>query len=229
MRKMEELLSQQFRRYDLDRELMRRTEADEQAAQTRLPVITISRDMGAGGVTTGQLVATALGFTYYDREILEEIARQTGSDRDHIARYDEGARDVVSSMMLSILDSRHVADSVYLRSLYRVIKAVGTRGRAVVIGRGAGCILREALKVRLVAPFELRVQRMAMVRDITEKEAESVVLASDHAKRRFLRHFFACNPNEPLLYDLVINTGTLSLDHAAELIVARARHTWKEA
>jgi len=222
------IVARQALRWELDRELMQRTECDEAKAVVVSPVVTISREMGAGGVTTGQIVANKLEFTYYDKEILEQIATETGSSKDHIARKDEGSHDALSTMMLNLLDSRNVADTVYARALLRVLKEIACQGRAVIVGRGASCVLPEALKVRLIAPFNLRVQRMAMVRDITEKEAEQVVLASDHAKKRFLRHFFGANVNDPLLYDLVINTGTLSLDHAADLIIARVRQTWKE-
>lgn len=223
-----DILARQSRRWELDRELMKRTERDEKKAATASPVITISRGMGAGGVTTGELIAEKLGFDYYDKAIMDQIAQETGSNADHIARYDERARDVVSSMMLSLLDSRNVSDTVYVRALYRVLKSIAKQGRAVIVGRGAACVLHDAIRVRLVAPFEVRAQRMAMVRNVSEKEAEQMVLASDHDKKRFMRHFFGCDVNDPLLYDLVINTGTLSLDHAAELIVARVRQTWKE-
>ena len=222
------IVARQFLRWELDRDLMQRTEHDEAKAVVASPVVAISREMGAGGVTTGQIVANKLEFIYYDKEIIEQIATETGSSKDHIARKDGGSHDALSTMMLNLLDARNVADTVYARALYRVLKDIAKHGRAVIVGRGGACVLPQAIKVRLIAPFNLRVQRMAMVRDITEKEAEQVVLASDHAKKRFLRHFFGCNVNEPLLYDLVINTGTLSLDHAADLIIARVRQTWKE-
>ncbi|MEI6502473.1 MAG: cytidylate kinase-like family protein [Armatimonadota bacterium] len=222
------IVARQYRRWELDRALMQRTEKDEERRHAVSPVVAISREMGAGGVTTGQIVANQLEFVYYDKEVIEQIATETGSSAEHIARKDEATHEAFSTMMLNLLDSRNVADTVYARALLRVLKEIAAQGRAVVVGRGGPCALPEAIKVRLIAPFNLRVQRMAMVRDICEKEAEQVVLASDHAKKRFLRHFFGCNVNDPLLYDLVINTGTLSLDHAAELIIARVRQTWKE-
>lgn len=223
------IVARQSRRWELDRALMQRTQQDEERSLASSPVITISREMGAGGVTTGQIVANELQFAYYDKEIIKQIADLTGSSAKHIAHHDEHRHDVFANMMLGLLDARNVPDTVYIRALYRVLKEIAKQGKAVIVGRGAGCVLPEAIKVRLVAPFELRVQRMAMVRGISEKEAEPVVLESDHAKKRFLRHFFGCNPSENQLYDLVINTGTLSLDHAAELIIARVRQTWKEA
>lgn len=228
-RSEQEIIAEQSRRWELDRALMRRVAEDEAKTVTRFPVITISRGMGSGGVTTGQLVAQTLGFAFYDKQILERVALETGARAEHLSGYDEGTRGTVSSMMLNFLDRRNVADTVYLRSLHRVLKEIAHKGSAVIIGRGGQCVLPEAIKIRLVAPFELRVQRMAMVRNVSEHEAEAIVLESDHAKRRFLKHFFGCSPTDALLYDLVINTGTLSLDHAAELIVARVRQTWKEA
>lgn len=228
MPRLEDLLDRQFKRYHLDRTLLQRFETDEERGKTAAPVVTISREMGSGGATIGKIVANLLHFVLYDREVIEKIATETGSSGDHIAKHETMPRDAVSGLLMNLLDSRHVSDTVYVRSLYRVLRGIADRGNAVIIGRGGPCVLTSSVKVRIVAPFDLRVQRMMAARDLSHKEAEHQTLEADHAQKRFLLGYFGCEANDPLIYDLIINTDKLSLEHAAELIVARVRQAWKE-
>ena len=83
------------------------------------------------------------------------------------------------------------------------------------------------LHVRLVAPFNLRVQNYAESYNITAKEAAHVVRESDEARHRYLQTYFGVNVADPWLYDLVINAGRTGNELAAKIIastvVERAR------
>ena len=129
-------------------------------------VITISRQMGSGGRTIGRLVANELKYAYYDKEIIERLAAETGSDEHHIAQHEKHPRDPVTGLLISLIDRREVTDTVYLRHLLRVFRRIDEEGRAVVIGRGGSCALSSSLKVRLIAPFELRVERMGELQHV---------------------------------------------------------------
>ena len=224
----EHLLSKAFQRREIDQRLMRTMKHDEQNHGVQHPVITISREFGSGGRSIGQLVANQLNFAYYDRELIDQVAERVDSDHEHVAKRESGRHDAMSDMLLSLLDRRHVPDTVYLRSLLRVLHSVAQKGHVVIIGRGGGCVITGALRIRVIAPFDQRVERVAEVQQISAKEAHSVVLEADHSQKRFLRGFFGCDPEDMHLYDLVINTSGLSLEHAAELISTRLHQTWKE-
>lgn len=228
MRRTEQLLTRQFRRYEIDRELLRSFERDEAAGKSPCPVLTISRELGSGGMSIGKIVANELKFAYFDKTIIEQVAEQVGSDEGHIAKYEVEQHGQFTGLLMNLLDSRNVTQAVYLRTLLKVLRKIGEQGRAVIIGRGGACVLPESVRVRVIAPFDLRVHRMQELRNTDRKTAEQEVLASDHARRRFLRSFFGCNVDDCHLYDLVINTASLSLDHAADLIVTRVRQSWKE-
>lgn len=222
------LLEKASRRWEIDRQLLQSMRHDEEAHHVAGPVIAISRELGSGGTSTGKMLANQLGFKYYDRELIEEIAAQANTDPERIMRHETSSRSSVGSMLLSFMDRRNVQDTVYLRSLVRVLRGIAKEGRAVIIGRGGPCVLTNALRVRFIAPFEVRVERTAQVYGLTPEEARRRLLEGDHAQRRFLRAFFGCDPDDVHLYDLVINTGNLSLEHAAELVITRLRQTWHE-
>ncbi len=220
------LIERQIRRSDLDRQLLERCQRDEKAGRTSRPVITISREMGSGGKTIGRMVANELGFAFYDKEIINEIAEAADSSPAHIGHIESGERGALEGMMLNLLDRRHVTDTVYLRSLIKTLRKLAEQGRVVIIGRGGACVLRQAFKVRIIAPFDVRVQRMGDLERVGPKEAEQNVLSYDHQQKRFLRCYFGCAADDQLLYDLVINTQAMALEHAAELIITGARQVW---
>lgn len=220
------LVERQIRRSDVDRQLLERCQRDEKAGRTARPLITISREMGSGGKTIGKMVAAELGFAFYDKEIINDIAADADSSPAHIDHIESGERGALGGMMLNLLDRRHVTDTVYLRSLLKTLRRLAEEGRAVIIGRGGACVLRQAFKVRVIAPFDTRVQRMGDITKVGPKEAEQLVLNYDHQQRRFLRSYFGCSADDLLLYDVVINTQTMALEHAAELIIAGAQQVW---
>jgi cytidylate kinase len=228
MNVQQNLLDKAARRWEIDRELARAMQQDGAVRRVGGPVITISRELGSGGASIGKMLANQLDLRYYDRDLIEEIAAATGSDAAHIKLHETTNRSGFGSMLLGFVDRRHVQDTVYLRSLLKVLRAIAKQGRVVIIGRGAGCVLPEALRIRFIAPLEMRVERMAKVRGLNPDEARQLVLDTDYRQRRFLQDFFGCDPDGVQLYDLVINTANLSLEHAAELVTTRLRQTWRE-
>lgn len=220
------LVDKHFKRRLLDAQLLERCRKDEAEQRPCKPVITISRELGTGGRSVGRLVADMLHFEFYDKEILNRIATEANSSPDHIEHVESTGRDGFTALWMNMLDKRHVTDTVYLRSLLKIIRRLGDEGRAVIIGRGGACVLPHALKVRMIAPLELRAERMAVLDGVSVAEAAQRVLEYDHIQARFLRSYFGCDINDTRLYDLIINTEAMALEHAAELIVTRARQLW---
>jgi cytidylate kinase len=223
------LLAKQLKRHDINQQLLSLTARSETEHTSDKPVITISRELGSGGLTMGRLAATELGLKYYDREIIERIAQQTRSSEKHIHQHENEPRDPISKMLLNLLDPRHVSDTVYLRHLIKVLNEVSSEGKVLIIGSGGSCVLRQSLKIRVIAPFDLRVARVMDLENLTHEQAYQQVLQSDHARKRFLRNYFTCQADFPLAFDLVLNTEIMSVEHGAELIIQRYRQMWGDA
>jgi cytidylate kinase len=110
------------------------------------------------------------------------------------------------------------------------IRYVANQGRVVIMGRGAQVILRDqpgALHVRLEAPWEDRVQRVKQRYDLrgegARTEAQNLIARRDAVSADYVRRFYDVDINDAMLYHLVLNTGKLSFEAAAQLIVAAAR------
>ena len=115
-----------------------------------------------------------------------------------------------------------LADERYLRHLRQVVIALAHHGNVVMVGRGAQIFLPSKcyLSVRLVAPMDLRVQRVAERKNLSPEQARSMIEQIEADRAAFIYKHFKKNAASPLNYDLTINTGEISLHSASEIILS---------
>jgi cytidylate kinase len=102
-----------------------------------------------------------------------------------------------------------------------VVRAAARSGHVVIVGRGGQFLLagqRDVLHIRVVAPLEQRVHYVAQREGLDMEAARARVQEKDRARERNMQNQFHRKPDDPHLYDLVINTGVLELDRAVDLI-----------
>ncbi|HEY3397258.1 MAG TPA: cytidylate kinase-like family protein [Armatimonadota bacterium] len=215
----DQLISRQMRRWELDQRLQERFARDEQAAQVRRNIVTISRERGSGGTLVGMMVAKELDWDFYDRELINDVAQHMGVDPANIAAHDERAPSFVQNVMLQLLEGKTPTKTQYLRSLVRIVRSIRSRGNAVIIGRAAHLIAPDALRIRVVAPVQMRVERVAELEDMSLAQAEREVLTADREREQFIRSYFGVDSADPVQYDLIINTAATNLEHAAHLVI----------
>ncbi len=214
---LEELVDRQVRRWELEQR--------STASPPRPPCVALSRLPGSGGAELGQLVANKLDYGFFSIEIVDQIARAQGIQQSLVAGVDEHVRSVIERHVVDAFRSRAFTESEYLRHVVRAVSMLSQRGLAVILGRGAPFILsqEQALRVLVVAPTSMRVERRAKERALEQEQAVELVAREDAERRAFLRHHFGVTPDDPALYDLVVNTGTLGMDVAAALVVDALR------
>jgi len=101
------------------------------------------------------------------------------------------------------------------------IRRLATRGNVIVVGRGAAIVtasLPRILHVRLVAPFDFRVQHFAEFYQTTAEKAIHLVRERDAGRRRYVKSYFNADVNDPSHYHLVINTERNGFKGAAQII-----------
>lgn len=188
-----------------------------------LPTVTISRERGSGGSLIAEQVAKRLGFVLFDSEIVSEVARSASVDRLVLMHLDERSRASIQEWTDRVARRENFSMETYMSYLTKTILAIGEKGLAVIIGRGAHLIIpvERCFRVRVIAPFEVRVQRVATNEDRSLLEAETIVSETDRQRSQFIQENFRQSDANPLLYDLVMNTAEIAVDTAADL-VARA-------
>lgn len=183
-----------------------------------MAVITISRQMGSLGFEIGNLVSDRLGYRIVWRELINEAAQRSGAPDVALAVIDElGLLGVTPSAKNS---------QAYLEAVRSVVLELANKGNVVMIGRAGQRILKGypgALHVRLIAPVELRIQRIARQQGIPIEAARAQIDASDQHRRQYLKRYYQVDWEDTSLYDLVINTGRISSADACELICIAAQ------
>ena len=185
-----------------------------------LPVITISREFGAKGAAIARILEKRLGFKVWDKEILEVISEKLGSNIDYIKSLDEHTQNVVEDTIFGFLNrkSTNLNYSIYL---VRALQAIEKYGNAIIVGRGGNYVCRhkKTFNIRIVAPLSVRIDRIAELHHVSNEEARAIIRTKDEERSRFTQHNFNKNIDSAIDYDLVLNSGTMSLESIAELII----------
>jgi cytidylate kinase len=183
--------------------------------------VAISRLPHALGEEVAKRLAEKLDYGLFGIEIVDQIAREHGVQRELIAHLDEHVRSSVDRWVVDAFRARSFRESDYMRGVVRVVGTLAERGMAVIFGRGAPFILGpdRALRVLVVASDEARAQRLAHTQSISVKEAQARLRIDDAERLAFLRNFVA-DPDDARHFDLVVNTGSLGLDEGVRLIAA---------
>lgn len=184
-----------------------------------MTIVAISREMGSGGYEIGAAVAKALNFAYVNRQILLEAAHAHGVPEATLV-------DAVEHR-LRLWEHFDAERQRYLTFLEAAYYAFAERGNLVTASRSGPFFVRDvrhALKVRIMAPVEVRVRRVMAQQQLDEKAAAAKVRAYDRQMSARIDYLFGVDWTRSEHYDLVLNTSTDAWDFYTDLLVAAARH-----
>jgi cytidylate kinase len=185
------------------------------------PFIAISREAGAGGSEVGRILGQRLGWEVLDKNLVDRIAMHCHKPSSMMELVDETASSWITDVLGPWLDSAVVPHEQYVAKLTRIVMAAARRGNVVLVGRGAWFLLRRdaGLAVRLIAPLDFRIKRMMEIKHIGAAEARTYCEQTDHGRRVFVQRYFHHDIDDPHLYDLILNTGQMGVEGAAEQIL----------
>ena len=186
-------------------------------------IITISREFGSGGRFIGEKVAKKLGITYYDKNIISQIAEKSGLSPDYIQESAElSPKKGLFAYALAGRDitGRSVEDMVY-ETQRKVILELARKEPCVIIGRNADYILKDrddALNVFIHGDMLEKIQRISQLYRVTEQEA--VKMMADTDKRRMTNYNFYTDQKwgKASNYTLCLNSSQLGYDRCEALI-----------
>jgi len=212
MKAVHQLIEEQVRRW----EILRREENEVKS----LPVITLSREPGSGGKFVAKAVAERLGLDVFHQKLINAMAENADTSTRVIRTLDERGVSMLEDWVSAAISDRHLWPDEYAGMMMKVIGTIGRHGRAIVVGRGANFVLppENRFRVRIIAPFEKRVTCVAEAYSISKQEARKRVLRTESDRKAFIRKYFYSDISDPANYDMVLNTGTLSVDSAAAAI-----------
>jgi cytidylate kinase len=185
------------------------------------PYLLISREKGAGGNTVARLVGKRLGWQVFNNEIVDEIAQKAHVRRQLIECLDERDQATIQDAIVQLLNPQEIGTSGYLGYLKQIVLTLGHQGDVIIVGRGARFILpgQFGLSVRMIAPIETRIRRIADAARLSLDAARVEVKRSDRERVKLVRRHFGHDVTNPLSHDLTINTDAMNVEAAAEVVI----------
>ncbi len=190
-------------------------------------IVTISREFGSGGRTIGRLVAQKLGIPFYDRDLVNKVALETGFTHEYIA--DAGEYAPVKNKFayaLSLGHSNHMhghttpADYIWATQS-RVIKSLADQGPCVIVGRCADYILRDrtdVLHVFIHAPKEARAERIVRIYGENSSKPLKRLDEKDKKRKVHYNHFTGREWGMSQNYNLSLDSEIVGVEKCANII-----------
>jgi cytidylate kinase len=188
------------------------------------PFVTISRQAGAGGHLLSYVILTEFlkykdselfqGWHVFDKALCEVVAKdpllQDNLETLVSERYRSEFRDFIESLFTGRSDQ-------YLtyKATFKVVRMLALIGKVIVVGRGSALVtadLPQAIHIRLVAPESQRVLWMMKRFKLSKEDARQAMAKQDADRRKLIKLFFHRDIEDPLLYDIVWNTGKTPLE-----------------
>ena len=183
-------------------------------------VVTISRNFGALGKEVGQLLADTLEVRCCDRYILQEVSRRADVDESLVRVLDEHISHIDTHWWQSMLKKETFSFEDYYKHLVKTVLSISLRG-GVIIGRGANLILGadRAFRVRIVGSPEQCARRIAERENIDFDAALVRVRDVDQERAEYIHKLYDTDIDDPLSYDLVLNSDRYDRVQMVELIL----------
>lgn len=184
-----------------------------------MPLVTITRTLGSGGMDVARLVAEGLNVDLYDDARFQEEAHKKGLKPDELSHLDERAPGFLEQFM------SHKPEA-YLNVMESLVYTLAGSGDGVIIGHGSQILLRDfgcALHVLIHSSDQARFKHLSDARGLSPENALKMVKRSDSKQKGFFRFAFNMDWDDHSLYDLVINPEKLGPQLAAKMIIQAAQ------
>jgi hypothetical protein len=188
-----------------------------------IPVVAINREYGAGGDHIGRHLAKILGVPIYDKEILDSVASAANVDSELMEKLDDKIRDTKSAWLRGIFSANTAYPESYRHHLVDVLLGIAQVG-GIIMGRGAHIILsdRKVFRLRVTGSEERCAERIAEREAMNIESARVKVAAINQERAQFLWEMFHEQLNNPVNFDLIINTDRFEKVEDAVNIVLMA-------
>ena len=193
------------------------------------PFVTISRQTGAYRYTIPMALCEYLkknerrahcSWTVFDKELIKKIAEEHNLPETVLPYLSETAVSEVQDMVEEAL-GLHPSHDTLVQDTGKTILHLAQLGYCIIIDRAANIItskLPGGVHVRLISPWEKRVEHIQEYYKVTKKKAEEYILIEDRNRGNYVKKYFGKDINDPLLYDVVLNVGSLGIPRTVQII-----------
>ncbi len=205
-----------------------------------MKIITVSREFGSGGREVGKRLADELGFAYYDREIVEEIASRCSLDEKYVANVLERCASHTFPLHFGHTFAHLSAPVVNSGSMNlfaeqtKLIKELASKGDCIIVGRAADVVLAEYSPFNLFVYADMKykvdrcMQRAAENEKLTKRETEKMIKRIDNERKKLHSIISDVEWGNKDCYHLCVNTGGMEIKEIVPAIATYA-NAWFDA
>lgn len=189
-------------------------------------IITIAREYGSGGHLLGEMLSKELGIKLYDKEFISMAAQRSGMDESFITKNEQSIpsfwlKCIMSKNSEQPIEGSLSSDDILFVAESKIIQELAEKEPCIIIGRCADFILKDypkVLKVFCYSDIDNAVSRCISEYGIKRDNAESEIRRINRNRIHHYEYYTGQKWGEPHHYNLMLNTGTISLETACKLI-----------
>lgn len=189
-------------------------------------IITIAREYGSGGHLLGEMLSKELGIKLYDKEFIHLVAEKSGINEQYIKKNEQSIpsfwlKCILGKNSEQSLERSLSSDDVLFVAESKIIQELAEKGPCIIVGRCADFVLRDypnLIKVFCYSDLKSACVRCVQEYGVSEEKAESEIKRINHNRIAHYEYYTGEKWGEPHHYNLMINTGSIDLSVACNLI-----------
>ena len=195
-------------------------------------IYTIGREFGSGGREVGEKLAAKLGIKLYDKELLQQAAKDSGFCEEIFENHDE--KPTNSFLYSLVMDTYSVSGysaapfldmplnhKVFLAQ-FETIKKIAEKESCVIVGRCADYALSDnpnCINVFIHADLDVRIKNVSRNLNITENKARDIINKTDKQRASYYNYYTSKKWGDSKSYNLSLDAGKLGPDNCVEMIL----------
>ena len=197
-------------------------------------IITISREFGSGGRTVGHLIADQLGIPFYDKELVDQIALESGFAPKFVEEHGEHSPGsslfsyaFIPQGVPGVMNGLSTADFLW-NIQCSVILQLAEKGPCVIVGRNADYILKDrpdCLHAYIHADTDFRAERIVRLYGNSEKSPQARLQEKDKRRRVNYQHYTGRTWGQAQNFDICLDSGKLGVEECARIIIDMVRNS----
>ena len=192
-------------------------------------IINVGRQLGSGGHDIGRMLAQDFHAQYYDREILNIAAKESGFSEEFFEKNDE-RKGFLRSFLHLPFNNSSAGDSFYQNNFSQeglfkfqsdAIRKEAEKGSCVFVGRCADYVLRDfpnTVNIFITAPMQFRIDNVAKKSGVSSEEARKIIEQGEKHRAEYYNYYTGKRWGDAKSYDLCIDASILGLEQTEKFI-----------
>lgn len=183
-------------------------------------IVSVSREYGSAGHEVAEHLAKEMNLNFYDRNMLDEIAKKKNMEVEHIKKYDEKPKNIFKSRKVGSHTNSY--EEIIAEWQFEYIREKADSGESfVIVGRCAETVLKGhegLISVFILGDQDTKLKRIMDKYHLNEADATAKIKRHDKYRKYYHNHHSAGKWGDSRLYDLCINSSKLGVEKTTSVI-----------